>query len=234
MSAPPGCGTPPSGWATAREFVHLASSRSATAATRCSGSPPSGRSRRASRTLRASHRSSTRAPRDRLLPLLRRCRLSPARRRASCSPPHEAATRMPTRAWSERTAGAARPLLPHARLAPDAEDALQDAAARLARAAALRGAQLAPLLALPDRHQRLPEGDRAPAEARAARRLRPAARPAGGPGEPLPRPAGSIPSPTPAWRTAAPRPSPATSGARASSSPSPRRSSTCRRGSARC
>ena len=46
----------------------------------------------------------------------------------------------------------------------------------MARAAALRGAQLAALVAVPDRHQHLPERDRAPAQARAADRLRPARR----------------------------------------------------------
>ena len=56
----------------------------------------------------------------------------------------------------------------------DAEDAAPgDAAARLARAAGLRGPQLAALVAVPDRHERLPAGDRAAPEAGAARRLRP-------------------------------------------------------------
>ena len=52
------------------------------------------------------------------------------------------------------------------------------AAARVARPRRFRGPQLAALVALHDRHQRLPAGDRAPAAARAAGRLRAAARPA--------------------------------------------------------
>ena len=61
----------------------------------------------------------------------------------------------------------------------DAEDALQEAlAARLARARPLRGPQLAALVALHDRHEHLPEPDRAPAQAGAAARLRPVDRPA--------------------------------------------------------
>ena len=42
---------------------------------------------------------------------------------------------------------------------PDAEDALQETLlARLEGTAALRGAQLVQVVALPDRHERLPEG----------------------------------------------------------------------------
>ena len=48
------------------------------------------------------------------------------------------------------------------------------AARSLARAAPLRGPQLAALVAVHDRHQRVPAGDRAPAQAGAADRLRPA------------------------------------------------------------
>ena len=50
-------------------------------------------------------------------------------------------------------------------------------AARLARPGALRGPQLAALVAVHDRHEHLPDPDRAPPEARAARRLRPGDRP---------------------------------------------------------
>ena len=74
--------------------------------------------------------------------------------------------------------GAARPLLPHARLGRGRRGrAPGDAAARLARAAAVRGPQLAARLALQDRDQRLPERDRAAAQARAADRLRAGRRP---------------------------------------------------------
>ena len=68
----------------------------------------------------------------------------------------------------------------------DAEDALQEALLRAWRGLArVRGPQLAALLALPDRDQHLPRRDRAAPEARAAGRLRPAADPHDGPGEPL-------------------------------------------------
>ena len=61
----------------------------------------------------------------------------------------------------------------------DAEDALQDALLRAWRGLrAVRGPQLAALVALHDRDQRLPEGDRAAAQAGAAGRLRPGDRPA--------------------------------------------------------
>ena len=61
----------------------------------------------------------------------------------------------------------------------DADDALQDAdAARLEGAQALRGPQLAALVAVHDRHEHLPDPDPAPPEARAAGRLRPGDRPA--------------------------------------------------------
>ena len=57
---------------------------------------------------------------------------------------------------------------------PDAEDALQEALLRAWRGLrALRGPKLAALLALHDRDQRLPQGDRAAPEARAPDRLRP-------------------------------------------------------------
>ena len=70
--------------------------------------------------------------------------------------------------------------------AQDAEDALQDALTNAWRALpALRGAQLAALVALHDRDQRLPEADRAPPAARAADRLRPGADPHDGAAEPL-------------------------------------------------
>ena len=59
----------------------------------------------------------------------------------------------------------------------DAEDALQDAlAACVARPAPFPGAQLASLLAVPDRDQHVPGRDRAAPEARAPDRLRPADR----------------------------------------------------------
>ena len=61
----------------------------------------------------------------------------------------------------------------------DAEDALQEAlAARVARPRALRGAQLAAVVALHDRDEHVPQPDRAAAQARAADRLRPVDRPA--------------------------------------------------------
>ena len=69
-------------------------------------------------------------------------------------------------------------------LSADAEDALQDALLGAWRGLPrVRGPQLAALVAVHDRDQRLPAGDRAPTQARAADRLRPARRPA--------RPAGS-------------------------------------------
>ena len=72
---------------------------------------------------------------------------------------------------------APRPLLPDARLGARRRGrAAGGAAARLARAAEVRGPQLAALLALPDRHQHLPGRDRAAPEAGAADRLRPARR----------------------------------------------------------
>ena len=65
----------------------------------------------------------------------------------------------------------------------DAEDALQEALLRAWRGAGpVRGPQLAAVVALHDRHQRLPEGDRAAAQARAPGRLRPGGRPARRPG----------------------------------------------------
>ena len=72
-----------------------------------------------------------------------------------------------------------RPLLPDARLGPRRRGrAAGGAAARLARPAAVRGPQLAAHVALHDRDQRLPEGDRAAAQAGAPDRLRPGRRPA--------------------------------------------------------
>ena len=74
---------------------------------------------------------------------------------------------------------AARPLLPDARLGPGRRGRAAGGAARAWRGLrALRGPQLAALVAVHDRDQRLPEGDRAPAQARAADRLRPGRRPA--------------------------------------------------------
>ena len=68
----------------------------------------------------------------------------------------------------------------------DAEDALQEALLRAWRGlGAVRGPQLAALLALQDRDQRLPRLDRPAPEARAPGRLRRAADPHDGPGEPL-------------------------------------------------
>ena len=55
----------------------------------------------------------------------------------------------------------------------------------MARAAALRGAKLAALLAVPDRDQRVPDRGRAPAQADAADRPRPARRSPRPPGTPL-------------------------------------------------
>ena len=80
-----------------------------------------------------------------------------------------------------------RALLPHARLGPRRRGRPPGgAAAGLARAAPVRGAQLAALVALPDRHQHVPRRDRATAQAGAPGRLRPGRRsPRGAPGEPL-------------------------------------------------
>ena len=120
----------------------------------------------------------------------------------------------------------------------DAEDALQDALLRAWRGlAALRGAQLAALLALHDRHQHQPEPDRPAAQARAADRLRPRRRPARRAGRADRRVGldGAL-----RRRRARPEgrarrlPRPATSSARASSWPSSPRCSTCRPTSARC
>ena len=133
---------------------------------------------------------------------------------------------------------AARALLPDARLGPRRRGrAPGRAAAGLARPGPVRGAQLAALVAVHDRHQHLPERDRAAPQARAADRLRPghrSARRAGradrrvGLGRAL---SGRDRS---ASRMASPRPRPATSSARASSWRSSPRCSTCPPTSARC
>ena len=74
---------------------------------------------------------------------------------------------------------AARALLPDARLVAGRRGrAPGDAAERLAGAASIRGPQLAQILAVQDRHERLPEDDRAPTQASAPDRLRPRRRPA--------------------------------------------------------
>src|SRR5579859_5876352 len=70
------------------------------------------------------------------------------------------------------------PLLPHAGLDPGRRGrAPGGAAQRLAQPAALRGTQLVEVVAVPDRHQRLPADDRAAAETVAADRPRAADRP---------------------------------------------------------
>src|SRR3954464_14933722 len=85
---------------------------------------------------------------------------------------------------------AARPLLPHARLAARRRGRHAGGAAEgVARPRALRGAQLAALVALHDRHQHLPQCDRPPAEAGPAGRLRPRGRPAPPPARPRRAPA---------------------------------------------
>ncbi len=74
---------------------------------------------------------------------------------------------------------AARALLPHARIGARRRGrAAGDAAARLARPGGVRGAQLAALVALPHRDERLPQHDRAPARAApaASRTARPTIR----------------------------------------------------------
>ena len=136
--------------------------------------------------------------------------------------------RKPARALPPR---AARALLPDARLGlRRRRRAAGRVAARLARARALRGPQLAALVALHDRHQHLPDPDPAPAEARAAGRLRPGDRPARrARASRSSSRSGSSPTRTPSSRTAWPARRRATSSARASSWPSSPRSSTCRR-----
>ena len=118
----------------------------------------------------------------------------------------------------------------------DAEDAAAgDAAARVARARALRGPQLAALVALHDRHQHVPDprsrGGRGAAADRPRRR--PTCRQHGRAArevvwlEPYPDERLGV-------EDGSPRPTRATSGARASSWRSSPRSSNCRRPSARC
>ena len=133
---------------------------------------------------------------------------------------------------------APRPLLPDARLGPRRRGrAAGRTAPRLARPRPVRRPQLAPVVALHDRDQRLSEGDRTAAQARASDRLRPGGRSARRPGASRSSSrcgSSRIPTSGSASRTASPYPRPATSSARASSSPSSRRSSTCRRASAPC
>ena len=115
----------------------------------------------------------------------------------------------------------ARPLLPDARLGAGRRGrAAGRAAARLARARQLRGPQLAALLALPHRHERLP----AALERRRRRLPRRPGRRAAPPRE-VDRRLEPFPDVGSARRAAA-RPRRATSSARASSSPSSPRSST--------
>src|SRR6266536_2329224 len=83
---------------------------------------------------------------------------------------------------------AARPLLPDARFRHGCRGRGPGGpAARLAWAVRVRGQKLAPLLALQDRNQCLPEGDRAAAQAGAAGRLRPRRRSARRPRRTPPR-----------------------------------------------
>ena len=119
-------------------------------------------------------------------------------------------------------------------LVADAEDAVQEALLNAGAGCQSSRGEAAALVAPRDRDQRQPAGDRAPAQARAADRLRPGGRPTRRTGRALvesvwvePYPDQMLASRTglAAWRRA-------TSSARASSSPSSRRSSTCRRASA--
>ena len=130
---------------------------------------------------------------------------------------------------------AAGALLPDARLGRRRRGrAAGGDAARVAGAAGLRGAQLAALVAVPDRDERLPAHDRAAAAPRAARRPRPAERRPRRRCRRSPSTSGSSRIPTRRSPTRGPRPRRATSSARASSWPSSPRCSTCRRASARC
>ena len=216
----------------------IASTRSPTARGALGASRPARAARGAGGL--AQRRGDARGRRDRLLAAqgaarrlgcgddrARAARRRAGRRRGRLRP----ARRAPSRA-------ARRPLLPHARLGRRCRGRRAGrAAARLARARALRGAQLAADVAVHDRHQRLPEGDRAQAQARAPGRLRPGHRPPRGHGATAGRVgldralSGSSAS---ASRRRWPVPRRATSSARASSSPSSRRCSTCRRASAPC
>src|SRR5262245_13362085 len=111
-------------------------------------------------------------PRARELP----CRKHTRGRRSRGSPPaRRGRLRAPDRAVSRRVAGA---LLPDARLRSRRRGrAPGGASAGLAWVAAVRGQKLASLMALPHRHERLPDDDRATAETSLADRLRSGERP---------------------------------------------------------
>ena len=154
-------------------------------------------------------------------------------RSGSCSTP-PAATRTPSAASSSPTAASctrtatgcsARSTTPRTR-------SRRRCCAPGAGCARFEGRSSLRVLALHDRDEHLPRPDRAAAEARAAGRLRPAADPHGGPGEPLRRVGLDRALPrrdARASRTARRARRRATSSARASSSRSSPRSSTCPR-----
>ena len=100
------------------------------------------------------------------------------RHRARARPPRGRPRRRPGRLSAPRRAPpgrAARPLLPHARLGPRRRGRPAGrAAARVARAAALRGAKLAALVAVPHRDQRVAERRSSAGPSGAADRPRPA------------------------------------------------------------